>query len=111
MDRKNWGIPIPEGTANNILAWCDEFSTRGSPDPDGLVIEALKRCLDANARNMNYLRAVLTDWRDHGIITIDHIQARELERKSQKEHKRNKDPGDKPPRPPLGKGKYDNFYL
>ncbi|HBV87018.1 MAG TPA: hypothetical protein DEF42_10290 [Desulfosporosinus sp.] len=108
---KNWGIPIPEGTANNILAWCDEFLTRGSTEPDFVVIEALKRCLDANVKNMNYLRAVLTDWRDNGILTVSQVEAREIERKKQKGHKRNnKDPGDKPPEPPKP-GKYDGFYL
>ncbi|MDQ7095965.1 DnaD domain protein [Desulfosporosinus sp. PR] len=107
---KNWGRTIPPGEANNILAWCDEFSSRGSPDPDALVIEALKRCLDADARNANYLNAVLRDWDEHGVLTVGQIESREAERKSQKSHKRNKDPGDKPPEPPKS-GKYDNFYL
>ncbi|KLU64042.1 replication initiation and membrane attachment [Desulfosporosinus acididurans] len=108
---KNWGRMIPKGEADNILAWCDEFSGRGSPDSDALVIEALKRCLDADARNANYLNAVLRDWMEHGVLTLAAIEAREAERKSQKEYKRNKDPGDKPPRSSPEKGKYDNFYL
>ncbi|WP_176786255.1 DnaD domain protein [Desulfosporosinus hippei] len=71
----------------------------------------LSAALDANVKNMNYLRAVLTDWRKNGILTLAHIEAREIERKSQKDHKRkNKDPGDKPPEPPKP-GKYENCYL
>lgn len=108
---KNWGRMIPKGEADNLLAWCDEFSKSGCLDPDTLIIEALKRCLDADARNANYLNAVLRDWMEHGVLTLAAIEAREAERKSQKEHKRNKDPGDKPPRPSSEKGKYDNFYL
>lgn len=107
---KNWGRMISPGESESILAWADEFSIRGSTEPDAVIIEALKRCLDADARNMNYLRAVLTDWRDHKVLTVANIEAREAERKSQKEHKRNKDPGDKS-QSKCKPGKYDHFYL
>jgi len=106
---KNWGRILSPGEADSIIAWVDEFSIRGSTEPDAVIIEALKRCLDADARNMNYLRAVLTDWRDHKVLTVAHVEARESERKSQKEHNRNKDPGDKTPKPKPNK--YDQFYL
>ena len=108
---KNWGRMIPKGEADSILAYCDEFLSRGSPEPDAVVIEALKRCLDADVRNMHYLRAVITDWREAGVLTVANVEARELEHKSKKDHKRNKDPGDKPPEPPKGKSKYEKFYL
>ncbi|MBC2721822.1 DnaD domain protein [Desulfosporosinus sp.] len=107
---KHWGRLIPPGDAETIISWSDEFLSRGSPDPDAVVIEALKYCLDANARNMHYLRAVLTDWREAGVLTVDHVLGREAERKNQKAHNRNKDPGDKPPEPPKP-GKYEAFYL
>ncbi len=78
-----------------------------------MVIEALKCCLNADARNMHYLRAVLTDWREAGVLTVAQVEAREVEHKTkgQKDHKRNKDPDDKPPRPPKGTSKYEKFYL
>ncbi|AFQ46281.1 DnaD domain-containing protein [Desulfosporosinus meridiei] len=107
---KNWGRLIPKGETDMIMAYCDEFFTRGSPDPDAVVIEALKCCLDANARNMHYLRGVLKDWRESGILTVDQVHAREAERNRQKDYKRNRDPGDKTPEPPKP-GKYDAFYL
>lgn len=109
---KNWGRMIPKGECDSILAHCDDFFSRGSPEPDLVVIEALKRCLDADARNMHYLRAVLTDWREAGVLSVAQVEAREAEHKakSQKEHKRNKDPGDKTPKPPKG-SKYEKFYL
>ena len=106
---RNWVRMIPKGEADSIVAWCDEFFSRGSSEPDAVVIEALKRCLDADARNMHYLKAVLTDWRDAMVLTVANVESRELERKSQKEHKRNKDPGDKPPKPKSSK--YEKFYL
>ena len=107
---KNWGRMMSPGEAGEINAWCDEFATRGCLDPDAVVIEALKQCDYASVRNMKYLRAVLTDWRESGVLTVAQVEAREAERsKSQKEHKRNKDPGDKPTKAPSDK--YDNFYL
>jgi len=103
---KNWGRPIPKGEVDSIIAWCDEFSAKGSAEPDSVVIEGLRCCLEAGVRNMNYLRGVLTDWRESGVLTVDHVKTREAERKSQKDHKRNKDPVSKTP-----STKYDNFYL
>src|SRR5665648_861683 len=57
---KNWGRSIPKGDVDSMVAWCVEFSTKGSKDPDAVVIEGLKCCLDADVRNVKYLRAVLT---------------------------------------------------
>jgi len=107
---KNWGRMIPKGEADTIIAWCDEFYSRGSLEPDAVVIEALRSCLNADVRNMHYLKTVLTDWREAGVLTVAHVEAREVERKSQKEHKRGKDPGDKPSTK-KSSTKYDNFYL
>ncbi|MBC2722661.1 MAG: DnaD domain protein [Desulfosporosinus sp.] len=108
---KNWGRMIPKGDADSILAWCDEFSTNGSEDPDAVVIEGLKYCLDADARNVNYLRAVLTDWREAGILSVDQVKAREAEHIKQKKCKRNKDPGDKLQSAKKESSKYEKFYL
>ena len=109
--QKNWGRMIPKGDADSILAWCDEFSTSGSEDPDAVVIEGLKYCLDADVRNVNYLRAVLTDWRESGILSVGQIKAREAEHINQRKRRRNKDPGDKPQSVKTEQGKYDQFYL
>ena len=110
--QKHWGRTISPGESVGIIAWCDEFSTRGSPNPDAVVIEALKQCDNASVRNMKYLKAVLTDWRENGVLTVDHVEAREIEHKSQKSHKCNKDSGDKlPGSPKTSSSKYDSFYL
>ena len=108
---KNWGRMIPKGEADSMIAWCDEFLSRGSPEPDAVVIEGLRRCLDADVRKMHYLKVVLTDWREAGVLTVAQVEAREIDRKSQKEHKRNKDPGDKPRPPKNPSNKYHDFYL
>jgi len=103
---KNWGRMIPKGEADSIIAWCDEFASKGCEEPDAVIIEGLRCCLDADARKIQYLNAVLTDWREAGVLTVDQIKVREAERKSQKDHKRNKDPVSKP-----RSTKYDSFYL
>ncbi|MBC2723508.1 DnaD domain-containing protein [Desulfosporosinus sp.] len=106
---KKWGRMISPGEAEDIIAWCDEFSSRGSPDPDAVVIEALNECDAAgpDKRNRKYLGGILSKWRDVGVLTVDHIKTREAERKSQKGHKRgNKDPVNK-----ASPGKYEGFYL
>lgn len=108
---KNWGRMIPKGDADSIIAWCDEFSTSGSENPDAVVIEALKYCLDADARNVKYLRAVLTDWRESGILSVDQVKAREAEHLNQKKRKRNKDPVGKSQSVRTDWSKYDKFYL
>lgn len=108
---KNWGRMIPKGDADSIIAWCDEFSTSGSAYPDAVVIEGLKCCLDADVRNVKYLRAVLTDWRESGILSVDQVRAREAEHIKQKKRKRNKDPGDKSQAVKTESSKYEKFYL
>jgi len=108
---KNWGRRIPKGDADSIVAWCDEFSISGCEDPDAVVIEALRCCLDADVRNVQYLRAVLTNWREAGILSVDQVKAREAEHLSQKKHKRNKDPLEKPQPVKRESSKYEQFYL
>lgn len=113
---EKWGRMLSPKNAEDIIAWCDEFSSRGSPDPDGVVIKGLEYCNDAGARNMYYLRTVLTDWREAGVLTVEQVLAREAERKKGKEKRGNNHPRE--PNPPKGpnppkvpSGKYDDFYL
>lgn len=112
---KNWGRMIPKGESDSILAWCDDFASRGSPEPDAVVIEGLRCCLKADVRKMNYLDRALTDWSEAGLLTVDQVLARDAEHrsKSQKDHKRNKDPANMPINlvPKKDPNRYDNFYL
>jgi len=108
---KNWGRMIPKGDSDSIIAWCDEFSTSGSKDPDAVVIAGLKCCLDADVRNVKYLRAVLTDWREYGILSVDQVKAREAEHIKQKKRKRNKDSADKSQAVKTESSKYECLYL
>lgn len=108
---EHWGRPIAPGESETIIGWCDSFASRGSPEPNDLVVEGLRQCLATNARNLNYLRAVMLDWLENGILTVAQVTARDAERKKQKGHKRG-------PREPSARGpsgtkldKYEDFYL
>lgn len=69
---KNWGRPISPGEIETIIAWCDDFFSRGSPSPDDVVIEALNECDAAgpDARNKRYLGGILVKWLEAGVITV-----------------------------------------
>jgi DnaD/phage-associated family protein len=107
--QKKWGRPISSWEAEGITAWCDDFLAAGSPEPDAVVIEALKQCDSAGPekRNKNYLTGILTKWQAAGILTVDQVLTREAEHKSQKEHK----PGHKRPDNKASPSKYEKFYL
>jgi len=107
--QKNWGRVIPKGEADAIVALCEEFSASGSEDPDTVVIEGLKYCLDADVRNVSYLRGILTDWREAGILSVDQVKAHEAEHVSQKKRKKHKALVGKPSLTPTNK--YDSFYV
>jgi len=107
---KNWGRMLSPGEVGEINSWCDEFATRGCLDPDAVVTEALKQCDYASVRNMKYLKGVLVEWRDTGVLTVAHVEAREAERKAIRDRKSGKGPGDKA-KGKTPSNKYDNFYL
>ncbi len=110
---EHWGRMLAPGEADAITGWCDSFVSRESSEPDSLVIEGLRQCLAANARNLNYLRAIMLDWLDNGILTVAQVIARESERnKSQKGHKRRPtNIGSANSRGQPKADKYEDFYL
>jgi DnaD/phage-associated family protein len=103
---KNFGRPLSPTETEDILGWCDTFKTQGSPDPDAIVVAGLKRCVDNNTRKTSYLKGILVDWLNHGVITLDHIASRDEEWNANKERKRKGKPEHKTP-----PEKYENFYL
>lgn len=107
---EKWGRMLSPREADQIMAWCDEFSSRGSPEPDAVVIVGLSRCDDAEARNMNYLKRVMTDWRDAGVMTVRQAELHKAEWEKAKEKRGNKHPRE-PNLPKVPSGKYEDFYL
>jgi DnaD/phage-associated family protein len=106
---KNFGRPLSPAEAEDIFGWIETFKAQGSPDPDAIVVAGLKRCVDNNTRKMSYLKGILVDWLNHGVITLDHIASRDEEWNSNKERKRRGNPEGKSP--PEKTNKYEQFYL
>ncbi|BAE83988.1 DnaD domain protein [Desulfitobacterium hafniense] len=109
---EKWGRMLSPREADQIFAWCDEFSSRGSPEPDAVVIAGLSQCDDAGpeARNMNYLKRVMTSWREAGVITVKQAELRKIEWEKNKEKRGSKHPREPNP-PKVPTGKYNDFYL
>ncbi|WP_227396806.1 DnaD domain-containing protein [Jeotgalibacillus aurantiacus] len=60
---------------NEILQWADEYS-------DTLIIEAMKRSLEANKRSWGYIKSILMEWVHKNVRTIEDIQALDIEFKN-----------------------------
>ena len=110
---KAWGRPVAPLDCENIARWCADFSLRGSPEPDEIVIEALRRSSEQGVRKMKYVDSILRDWYDNGVLQVSQIL--ELDRQFEQSKTKNSRAG---PRTGPGKkktgtesGKYDDIYL
>ncbi|HHV63842.1 MAG TPA: DnaD domain protein [Peptococcaceae bacterium] len=101
---KAWGRPIAPLDCENITQWCHDFSLRGSPEPDEIVIEALRRSSEQGVRKMSYVSSILKDWLDSGVFRVSQIQ--ELDEQFEKAKSR-----DRPRKKKIDPGKYDGVYL
>ena len=76
-----WGRPLSPLDAESIQSWCIDFGNRGSPEPDEIVIEALKISSSQNVRKMAYVSKILQSWLDDGVLRVSQIEDREKERR------------------------------
>lgn len=72
--QQNFGVLNPY-TSQQIVDAIDTFN-------DDIVIKAMQIALDNNARNYNYVRAILKKWYENNATTIEDIDALELEHKN-----------------------------
>jgi DnaD/phage-associated family protein len=104
---KAWGRPVAPLDCENIAQWCKDFSLRGSPEPDEIVIEALRRSSEQGVRKMKYVSSILCDWYDSGVLQASQIL--EQDRKFKQTKKSRAGPGKK--KTGTDSGKYDSVYL
>ncbi|MDR3543259.1 MAG: DnaD domain protein [Desulfosporosinus sp.] len=71
---------------SNISDFCHRFKNRASPDPDAIVIEGIKRCVEYHHCDMVYLKRIIINWLDFGVVDLSHIAKADLERSRQKGH-------------------------
>jgi DnaD/phage-associated family protein len=79
--QQNFGVLNPY-TMQNIINWTNDLN-------DELVVEAMKRTLEANKTSWNYTKAILLDWFNHNLTTLEDVQAYEGAYKRNKEPKTN----------------------
>lgn len=77
--QQNFGVLNPY-TSQQIVDAIDTFN-------DDIVIKAMQIALDNNARNYNYVRAILKKWYENNATTIEDIDALELEHKNKQAKK------------------------
>lgn len=82
--QQNFGVLNPY-TSQQIVDAVDTFN-------DDIVIKAMQIALDNNARNYNYVRAILKKWYENNATTIEDIDALELEHKNKVAKKSYKKP-------------------
>lgn len=103
----NFGRPITEHECQELIAWCNDFSEKGSEDPDAVVVAGLQRCVEENVRKLSYLKPIMIDWLDNGITSLEHIANKDAEWKAKKD--KGKGPKVTVTKPPGDK--YESFYL
>ncbi|KLU61866.1 replication initiation and membrane attachment [Peptococcaceae bacterium CEB3] len=86
----NFGRMLSPSEIDDVLDWCTQFRVAGSPMPETLVCEGLKRCAEQNQRKVSYLRGIMSDWLAHGVMSLADITARDEEWSAQKERLRSK---------------------
>ncbi|AFM42987.1 hypothetical protein Desaci_4125 [Desulfosporosinus acidiphilus SJ4] len=118
---ENWGRDLVPFEKAKIIQHCLDLARDGSCDPDGMLIKAIERSLDAD-KKLPYVQSIIEDWRLNGIIDHaglakldgDRKKARveDIKRRGNKERGRTRDTGHASPSGVALKGeKYANFYL
>ncbi|EGW40488.1 DnaD domain protein [Desulfosporosinus sp. OT] len=82
----NFGRILLPIERSSISDFCRQFKNRASPDPDAIVIEGIKRCVEHYHCEMSYLKRIIFNWLDYGVVDLSHIAHADAERSMQKMH-------------------------
>jgi DnaD/phage-associated family protein len=74
--QQNFGM-LPPAIGEDIAYWIDDLS-------EELVIQAMKEALEQNKRTWKYVKAILRDWAQKGVKSLDDVRALETEWKNRK---------------------------
>ncbi len=71
--------------------WISDFEKIGASQKDAeqLIVKAIEIAIDANARNYNYINAILKDWEQRGFKSVDEREAARKQKKTTKQQKSN----------------------
>lgn len=78
-------------TTTDFDYWISDFEKIGASQKDAeqLIIKAIEIAIDANARNYNYINAILIDWERRGFKSVEEREAARKQKKTIKQQKSN----------------------
>lgn len=79
--------------------WASEFEEAGNTKEEAglLIIKAMEFGVTANIKKWAYVNKILTNWQQRGLMTMDKIEAAEIQRAHELESKKTKPSYSKPP--------------
>ncbi len=83
--------PMSSKTTTDFDYWISDFEKIGASQKDAeqLIIKAIEIAIDANARNYNYINAILIDWERRGFKSVEEREAARKQKKTIKQQKSN----------------------
>ncbi|EHG5962885.1 DnaD domain protein [Enterococcus faecalis] len=78
-------------TMTDFDYWISDFEKIGASQKDAeqLIVKAIEIAIDANARNYNYINAILKDWEQRGFKSVDERETARKQKKTTKQQKSN----------------------
>lgn len=69
-------------TRESLVDWVDDMRKAGSPEPEKLVLNALRTAVESNVRNYKYVNGILKNWESKRLLTVTAVEANDSERQS-----------------------------
>lgn len=73
-------------TRESLVDWVDDMRKAGSPEPEKLVLNALRTAVESNVRNYKYVNGILKNWESKRLLTVTAVEANDSERQSKKNY-------------------------
>ncbi|ORI31992.1 DnaD domain protein [Lacticaseibacillus casei] len=75
-------------TRESLVDWVDDMRKAGSPEPEKLVLNALRTAVESNVRNYKYVNGILKNWESKRLLTVAAVEANDSERKTNQPERR-----------------------
>ncbi|WP_404650420.1 Lin1244/Lin1753 domain-containing protein [Lacticaseibacillus paracasei] len=75
-------------TRESLVDWVDDMRKAGSPEPEKLILNALRTAVESNVRNYKYVNGILKNWESKRLLTVTAVEANDSERKTNQPQRR-----------------------
>ncbi|KMO60962.1 phage protein, partial [Lacticaseibacillus rhamnosus] len=75
-------------TRESLVDWVADMRKAGSPEPEKLVLNALRTAVESNVRNYKYVNGILKNWESKRLLTVAAVDANDSERKTNQPQRR-----------------------